>query len=85
MFGHAVDAISMSVQGSHKGFGKHTVQLGGIESPGVFPGHLEGVKCGVVVPRNWGITMFRQMMHAKGQCLNMNENTTSKHRNEIVN
>lgn len=53
MFGHAVDAISMSVQRSHEGFGEHTFQLGGIDCPGVLSWHLKGVKGWVVISRNW--------------------------------
>lgn len=44
------DTISVAAQVANEGFGKHTVQFSGIQSPDIFPRTLQGMQSRIVVP-----------------------------------
>lgn len=52
VLGHAVDSISVAVQGGYERLGKNPLQFGGIQGPGVLSAHLKRMKCGVIVSRD---------------------------------
>lgn len=53
MLGHAVDPISVAVQGGQERLGKDSLQLGGVQGPRVLSGHLEWMEGWVIVSGNW--------------------------------